>query len=538
MSLNLAKKIEIIPLVSRVNGLSSASVRANIRALSILAIMAIVSISTMASQLPDLGDPSEAVLTPQAEKQLGEQTMLRVRASGGYFNDPEVNVYLNNLGQRLVAADAQIGGKSEFFFFAVPSSEINAFALPGGYIGVNTGLILATESESELASVLAHEITHVSQHHFAHQMASQSGASLNSIATLVAVILAAGSGNGQAASAALTGLTAIQQQQQIDFTREHELEADRLGFNLLSQAGFDPYAMPVFFEHMQRRSRTHETQTPSYLLSHPITSERIAEALDRVEKLPYRQVQDNPDFHLVRALLRSYEGEPAETVARFKSELEEGRYRNRNAATYGYAAALLRNKDYRGAISQLNALEREGLHHPMIEALAAITLQESGQRAAAQKRYQVALARYPDYLQLIYDYPRALISDRRFEAAASFAEAQLLRRRNDATLHQLAAEANAALGMRLKLHYHQGEFYAAQGNPGAAAEQFGLAIRANDGSFQDLLIVENRQREIRLAMGAPDQPNHGQKRAPRESLGPSRIRAGNTQAEVTHQIYP
>lgn len=532
---NLAKTIEVKPLATRINGLFSASVRANIRA---LAILAIVSIPTMASQLPDLGDPSEAVLTPQAEKQLGEQTMLRVRASGGYFNDPEVNLYLNNLGQRLVAADAQIGGKSEFFFFAVPSSEINAFALPGGYIGVNTGLILATESESELASVLAHEITHVSQHHFARQMASQSGASLNSIATLVAVILAAGSGNGQAASAAMTGLTAIQQQQQIDFTREHELEADRLGFNLLSQAGLDPYAMPVFFEHMQRRSRLHETQTPAYLLSHPLTTERIADALDRVENLPYRQVQDNLDFHLIRALLRSYEGEPAEAVARFKSELEDGRYRNRNAATYGYAAALLRNKDYRGAISQVNALEREGLYHPMIEALAAITLQESGQREAAQKRYRAALVRYPDHLQLIYDYPRALISGRRFEAAASFAEAQLVKRRNDANLHQIAAEANAGLGKQLKLHFHQGEFYAAQGNAGAAAEQFALAVRANDGSFQDLLIVENRQREIQLSFGTPGQHGNNRKGTPRETHGLSEINKVNAPAETIQKIYP
>jgi len=506
--------------------------------LSILAVLATAPLPAMASQLPDLGDSSEAVLSPQAEKQLGEQTMHRVRASGGYFNDPEVNAYLSSLGQRLIAADGQIGRKFDFFFFAVPSAEINAFALPGGYIGVNTGLILATESESELASVLAHEITHVSQHHFARQMASQSGSSLTSLAALAAVVLAARSGNGQAATATLSGITAIQQQQQIDFTREHELEADRLGFSLLSQAGFDTHAMSVFFEHMQRRSRLQETQTPAYLLSHPITTERIAGALDRADNLPYRQVQDSLDFQLIRALLRSYEGDPEDTVARFKSELVDERYRNRNAARYGYAAALLRNKDYRGAISQVNTLERDGLRHPMFESLAAIALQESGQQEAAQRRYRAALARYPDHLQLIYDYPRSLISDRQYEAAASFAEAQLIRRRNDATLHQLAAEANAALGRRLKLHYHQGEFYAVQGNPGAAAEQFGLAIRANDGSFQDLLIVENRQREIRLAMGAPGQPNNDQKGAPRESLGPSGIRAGNTQAEVTHQIYP
>lgn len=502
-------------LIARFNTCISASIRHPVRIFSILATLATSPLQVMAAQLPDLGDSSEAALSHQDEKQLGEQTMQRVRASGGYFNDPEVNAYLSSLGQRLIATDAQIGEKFEFFFFAVPSAEINAFALPGGYIGVNTGLIIATESESELASVIAHEITHVSQHHIARQMASQSGSSLTSLAVLAAV-LAAGSGNGQAGSAAMTGMTALQQQHQIDFTREHELEADRLGFGLLCQAGFDPHAMPVFFEHMQRLSRHRETKTPSYLLTHPITTERIAEARDRAENLPYRQAQDSLDFQLVRALLRSYEGEPEVAVARFQSELDDGRYRNRNAARYGYAAALLRSKDYLGAISQVDALERDGLRHPMIESLAAIALQESGQREAAQKRYQTALASYPDHLQLIYDYPRALISDRLYEAAASFAEAQLTRRRNDATLHQLAAEANAGLGRQLKLHYHQGEFYAGQGYPGAAAEQFALAIRANDGSFQDLLVVESRQREIRLIMGALSQPNNGRKREPRE----------------------
>lgn len=480
----------------------------------ILATLTPLPLPVMATQLPELGDASESALSRQSEKQLGEQAMNRVRTSGGYFNDPEVNAYLNSLGQRLVAADSQIGGEFNFHFFAVPSAEINAFALPGGYIGVNTGLIQATESESELASVLAHEITHVSQHHVARQMAGQSGSSLTTLATLAA-ILAAGSGNGQAISAAMAGFTAMQQQRQIDFTREHELEADRLGFRLLSQGGFDPHAMSDFFEHLQRKSRHLESQTPAFLLTHPLTTERIAEARDRAENQPYRQVPDSLDFHLVRALLRSYENKPEEAVARFKSELEEGRYRNRSAARYGYAAALLRNKDHQQALSQVDELEREDLRHPMLESLAALALQESGQQKAAQKRYLAALARYPGHLQLIYDYPRALISDRQYAAAAGFAEARLTRRRNDAALHQIAAEANAALGKRLKLHYHQGEFYAAQGNTGAAAEQFALAIRANDGSFQDLLIVENRQREMRQGMGAPDKPDSNRKGPPR-----------------------
>ncbi len=519
-------------LIARLHDHVSTPVLGYIRMLAILAILATAPLPAIGVQLPDLGDSSEGVMSPRAERQLGAQTMQKVRASGAYFNDPEVNAYLNRLGQRLVAADAQISGKFEFF--AVPSSEINAFALPGGYIGVNTGLILTTESESELASVLAHEITHVSQHHIARLMASQSGSNLTSLAVLAATILAAGSGNGQAASAAIAGLSAVQQQQQIDFTREHELEADRLGFRLLSQAGFDVHAISVFFEHLQRQSRTQETGTPAYLLTHPLTTERIAEAQDRVGNLPYRQIQDNLDFHLVRALLRSYEGEPEIAVARFNAELKEGRHLNRNAARYGYAAALVRNKEYPEALKQVAALELDGLHHPMFESLAAIALQESGMLEAALKRYRTALANYPDHLQLIYDYPRTLILDSKYKEAASFAEAQLTQRRNDASLHQLAAEANAALGKKLKLHYHQGEFHAAQGNSGAAAEQFDLAFRANDGSFQELLIVEIRQREIRQGMGVPGRPNNGKKAPPQQSLRLGKISPDKAQTGFNH----
>lgn len=502
--------------------------------LSLLGTLMAAPLSARSSRLPDLADSSEGALAPRAEQQLGAQTMHKVHASGSYFNDPEVNAYLDSLGQRLIAADAQISGKFEFF--AVPSAEINAFALPGGYIGVNTGLMIAAESEGELASVLAHEIAHVTQRHIARSIEGQSGPGLSLLTAVAAAVLAARSGNPQVASAAMTSIAAAQQQSQIDSTRENELEADRLAFQLLDKAGFDQHAMAEFFMHLGRVERIHDSQVPGYLRDHPLTSQRISEAQDRAHGTPYRQVEDSLDFHLTRALLRSYEGEPENAVTRFKSELDEGRYRHRTAARYGYAAALLRSKDYPEALRQVAALERAGLRHPMLESLAAIALQQSGQGDAAQHRYRAALARYPNQLQLIYDYPRTLIADRQYQAAARFVEAQLNRRRNDATLHQLAAEANGALGKNLRLHYHQGELYAAQGNPGAAAEQFELAVRANDGSFQDLLIVENRLREMRPAAGGPGRPENNRKEPSRQSLGPGGMSVGKALAATTRHI--
>jgi predicted Zn-dependent protease len=271
--------------------------------------------------LPDLGDAAQAMVTPQDERRLGEQSMGQVRSAGGYLDDPEVNAYLNALGQRLLAGLTT--SQPDFSFFAVPSSEINAFALPGGFIGVNTGLILAARSESELASVLAHEITHVTQHHMARQTVASAHTQTMAMAALLTALVADHSGNGQIASAAMSATMAAQAQSQINYTRAHEHEADRLGFALLAQAGFDTHGMAGFFERLQQVVRGQEGTTPSYLRSHPLTHERVADAQNRAADTAYRQVADSPDFHFVRALLRSYDGRPEEAVTDFTSRLAE-----------------------------------------------------------------------------------------------------------------------------------------------------------------------------------------------------------------------
>jgi predicted Zn-dependent protease len=485
---------------------------------TLLAIM-VHAVSAIAAPLalPELGDASQAVLSPQAEQAMGEIAMHNLRASGAYFNDPEVNAYLNNLGYRLVSSDSTIS--SHFEFFAVDDPAINAFAMPGGYIGVNTGLVLATQNESQLASVLAHEISHVTQHHIARAIAAQSGSQLATIATVAAAILAAKSGNSQALPAAMTSMTAAQIQGQINFTRENELEADRMGFQLLDKAGFDTRAMAEFFEQMGKLTRTSETNTPAYLRSHPLTPQRIAEAQDRAYGKPYRQISTSLDYSLVHALLRSYEGTAEDAIAASGANLKEGRFNNRSAAMYGYAAALLRGKEYTQAMLEINVLDREGTRHPMIEALAGQILQQSGQLQAARQRYESALSRYPGHMQLVYDYPRTLMLAGQNALAAHFAETQLETHHGNATLHQLAAEAYGALGKNTKLHFHQGEYYAALGNLHGASEQFDLAVHANDGSYQDLLVAENRLRELRSQLHEPAQADNARMKKPQQSLG-------------------
>ncbi|HEX4883532.1 MAG TPA: M48 family metalloprotease [Casimicrobiaceae bacterium] len=477
----------------------------------VLAATPIVPAAPVAAQaLPDLGDVSQVNFSLVQERKLGEAIMRQARASGGVLNDPEVNDYLNELGSRLVAVSPD--ARQDFEFFAVPDSGINAFALPGGFIGVNTGLVLLAQSESELASVIAHEITHVTQRHIARLLQGQQNSMLMSLAALAVALLAAragGSSSGDAAQAAVATSQALALQSQLNFTREFEFEADRIGFQRLAAAGFDVRGAAQFMERLQRSSRFLEGTAPSYLRTHPVTYERIAEAASRAESVPYRQIPDSLDFHMVRALLRSYQGEPEDAVRFFRDALAERKFNEEVAVRYGLVAAYLRAKDYPRAKQALATLEKDAPQHPMIEAIAGHVLLESGDVDAAIRRLQAALQRYPNKMQLVYDYPDALMKAKRHADAAAFCEEQLQRFPGNGTLHRLAARAYAGLDRKLKQHYHQGEYYAWLGNLKLAIDQLQLASRSGDANFYESSVVEVRLRALRREIAEQQKEGFG-----------------------------
>ena len=269
---------------------------------TVLISLCLLYLNSHADNLPDLGDISQEAISPQQERQIGEQSMFQIRADKSYLDDAEIADYINLLGNSLVLNSSEPG--QNFEFFAINDAAINAFAMPGGFIGVNTGLILATQSESEFASVLSHEIAHVTQHHLARIISGQKFDSLASMALLAAAILSARS-NPDAAMATIVGVQAAGIQRQLNFTRLHEQEADRIGLGILQKSGFDSRAMPVFFERLQKATRLLEGNTPAYLRTHPVSNERMADIANRVEQIPYRPVASSLDFHLVRAKLHT-----------------------------------------------------------------------------------------------------------------------------------------------------------------------------------------------------------------------------------------
>jgi predicted Zn-dependent protease len=250
-------------------------------------------------------------------------------------------------------------------------------------------------------------------------------------------------------------------------------------------------------ERLQRATRVSDSGMPSYLRDHPVTTERIAEAMDREQNKPYRQVKDSLDFQFVRALLRSYQGSPKEAVAYFDEVLAEKKYNNEIAVRYGLVASLLRDKNFKRGLDEFGRLEKVAPHHPMIEGLAGQLLMQSGQLKAAIARYRIALQTYPQHLQLVYDYPTALFDDHQPAAAAQFVTEQLRKFPNEGGLHSLAAKSYAALGKDMLQHQHLGEYYYWQGNLKGAIQQFEIATKARDGDFYLSSAVEARLRDLR-----------------------------------------
>ncbi len=275
-----------------------------------------------ADGLPDLGEMERSGLSVSAEKRLGERIMLEIRRDPAYLQDPEIVGYIGQLGQRL--AGHIEGARQPFEFFIVRDPMLNAFALPGGYIGVHSALILAARSESELAGVLAHEISHVTQSHLARLFGTQSQAQLASLLSLAVAVLAARSAPDVAMGAAMAGQAAVVQNQ-LNYSRDFEREADRFGLDLMEKAGYDTRGMGSFFERLLQFGRLYENNAPGYLRTHPLTTERITDMENRIAQKPYRQVPDSEEFGLVRAKIKAYDGTPGDAVADFAAQLKIGK---------------------------------------------------------------------------------------------------------------------------------------------------------------------------------------------------------------------
>jgi predicted Zn-dependent protease len=290
--------------------------------------------------LPDIGSPAQAMLTLEDEYQIGRMIVRGLRDQDQILEDPEVTEYIRALGYR-ISSQAH-DGSQRFNFFMVRDNSINAFALPGGFIGVNSGLLLKTKDESELAGVLAHEISHVTQRHIARSIAAQSRSSLVSTAAMLAAILVgAAAGGGDAAMAGVAAAQSLAIQQQISFTRSNESEADRVGLGLLARSGFDPNGMPRFFETMSRLAGSSELNIPEMLRTHPVSGNRIAETKERAAQLDITPQPQSPSYAITRERLRVLSTPAGEDPREYYAATIDNEPDASPAQVYGRALALM-----------------------------------------------------------------------------------------------------------------------------------------------------------------------------------------------------
>jgi predicted Zn-dependent protease len=428
-----------------------------------------------APDLPDIGSPAAAVLNGTDEYQLGAMVIHQLRDQNAILEDPEITEYLNSLGSRL--ATQAPDGAPHFQFFAVRDTAINAFALPGGFICINAGLITQTRSESELAGVMAHEMAHVTQHHIARQIRAQSQQSLTTAAAMLAAILLGtlGGGGGQAIEGGIAAAQGLAVQQQINFTRDNEAEADRVGIGFLSGAGFDTRAMANFFETIGRTEGLAGTYIPAMLQDHPVTSVRIAEARARAAQLGPQKVKESLSYQLIRERVRVVTWPGDQDVEKYYST-RLTKNSNDLGSRYGEALALMADNRPVDAQKILDKLTEQHDGLTLLHAALGQAQVKAGQTNDGVASLRHAVALFPRNVPVTIRYAEALMKAGR----PAEAHTVLLDLFNNVppTPEQirLTALAASAAGDPGDAYFYMGEYQIAGGDLPMAAQQLQLAL--------------------------------------------------------------
>ncbi len=482
-------------------------------------------------RLPALGESAAEDFSVGTERRLGDEIMAEIRRDPDYLDDPVLLEYLQGLWQPLVAAarargdiDVDVGGQFAWEAFLVRDKSVNAFALPGGFVGVNLGLIAMTATRDELASVLAHELSHVTQRHIARSIASQQRQSLLGMAGLILALLAAGrSNNPDIAQAALVGGQAALIQGQLNFSRDMEREADRIGFAVLGQAGYQPSGMAAMFEKLDSANRLNDNGAFPYLRSHPLTLERQSEARLRLQGLPTPAVKAQPPLlHAMMAARARVLGDSSVTALRRQQDLPATRpgqgVAERLAGLYASALASSLLRDH--AMAEQRNREARALLADQPDADPAVArslwlLEAEGRMAAgdldgAVKVLAQIQQRWPDAAQarplLLMQAQTALQTrpparEERLRQSTEALQTWVAGHPRDADAWLMLGNTAEALGQRLRALRAQAESRVLVGDLRGAMDRLrsGRQLARNGVGAQDFIevsIIDARLREL------------------------------------------
>lgn len=465
--------------------------RSTIGALALSLLLTLGPVATDPLALPDLGSSADGMMTPAAERRLGAAFMRSVRKALPVMDDPLATSYVESLGQALVESDPSATGS--FTFFLIDQPVVNAFAGPGGVIGLYSGLVLAAETESELAAVVAHEIAHLTQRHLLRMYEDQTKATIPTVALMLAAAVLGAQVSPDAGAAAIAGVQAAAIQRRINFTRENEKEADRIGIQSLATAGHDPFAMAGFFERLSKATRVYETDAPDYLRTHPVTTDRIADSLARAERFGARQRPDSLAFLLTRAKLRqaSYR-RPEQAVDHFAQTLREGRYRSETVERYGYALALQRARrlqDAKRESDRLLASHPSQAEFIVLDAELDLAL---GQRERARAHLEQAVDLFPDTWPLRVAYAESLMAVGAPKRALSELKTVARARPANAMLYDRIVQAATKAGDQANVDRYRGEKLYVEGDLSSAIKHLEMALRRREVPYHEAAQMQAR----------------------------------------------
>jgi len=459
---------------------------------TLLTLACLMALPTQADDLPSLGDASSAIVSPQQEHQLGRAWLSLLRGQVKQLSDPQLKDFVETNVYRLAETSQLQDRRLEFIL--IDSKELNAFAAPGGIVGVNGGLFFNAQSEGEFIGVLAHELAHLSQRHFARGVEAQQRMQLPMMAALLAGIVIAASGAGDAGIAAIAGTQAAAIQEQRRFSRQNEQEADRIGLINMEKAGYDPRNMPSMFERLMRQYRF-DARPPEFLLTHPVTESRIADTRNRAEQAPAGGKEDSLWYEQMRARVQlQYEGTPGMAAKRFRAQLDENP--RLDAVRYGLALAQIKA----GQLSEA----RESLKPLLAKApddvpynLAQVDLDITGNRLSdAQQRVDRLLTVYPGNYPLKQTQVDLLLKQNRAGDAEKALESLLKNRPNDPDIWYMVAETRGLSGNIIGLHQARAEYFALIGEFDQAIQQLDFAKRRAIDNFQLASRIDARQKEL------------------------------------------
>jgi predicted Zn-dependent protease len=470
---------------------------------TVILSLGIITLNTGQAQdvdLPDLGTQGGAIITPAEEYRTGATVVRNLRHAGLIVDDPLLTDYLNHLGYQLLSQH-DYDAHNQFQFFLVNDNSLNAFALPGGFIGINYGLFSQTESESELASVVAHEIAHVTQRHYAraYDVGAQSSSLPVLAAIIAAIVLGSQSGQGgEIGEAALATAAAVSVREKINFTRQNEKEADRIGIQILSEAGFNPEDMASFFDKIERESRLHGINVPEFLRTHPVSASRISDARDRARQLPKNKSQATLDYQIMRhRILALSSSDKKSNLKTYQEALKTKTGEELVATQYGYVLSLTRLEKYQTAYQQIEVLLKE-YPHKIAFLLAKAEIQFKDQNpSAAIRTYQHALQTYPGNESILHDYIDVLIKQKKYKPANKELEIFLKTQPQNPVFYKYLAETKAALNLTAESHEALAEYYYQRGQFHQAIDQINIALKAINNDFYTASKLEAKLRHIK-----------------------------------------